>query len=73
MSRDSPIAGHLLASAEGCDSLGSGTNQTSVPETIMELSLQSEEAILLKQVLERFLSNLRMEIADTRATTCARS
>ena len=48
MSRDSPIAGHLLASAEGRGSLGSGTDQTAVPETIMGLSLQSEEAILLK-------------------------
>ncbi|OGT25306.1 MAG: hypothetical protein A2Z17_04430 [Gammaproteobacteria bacterium RBG_16_66_13] len=31
----------------------------------MKLSMRSEEAILLKQILERFLSNLRMEIADT--------
>ena len=31
----------------------------------MELTLQDEEAKLLKEILERYLSNLRMEIAGT--------
>jgi hypothetical protein len=31
----------------------------------LQLSLETAEAKLLKDVLERFLSDLRMEIADT--------
>lgn len=31
----------------------------------MELKLEHYEAVLLKQVLERFLGNLRMEIGKT--------
>lgn len=31
----------------------------------MDLVLSSKDFVLLKQILERYISNLRMEIADT--------